>query len=47
MSHNEERIRQATDWVKARNAGQRSYSPKYTPHRYPAKLAGVRRRPWC
>lgn len=24
MSHNEERIRQATDWVKARNAGQRS-----------------------
>ena len=24
MSHNEERVRQATDWVKARNAGQRS-----------------------
>ena len=46
MSHNEERIRQATDWVKARNAGQRSLAG-YTPHRYPANFAGVRRRPWC
>ena len=46
MSHNEERIRQATDWVKARNAGQRSLAG-YTPHRYQVNFAGVRRRPWC
>ena len=46
MSHNEERIRQATDWVKARNAGQRSLAG-YTLHRYQVNFAGVRRRPWC
>ena len=43
MSHTEERVRQATDWVKARNAGQRSMAG-YRPHRYPANFAGVRRR---